>query len=478
MAPKRAVRAVTYSRISETDAPDDEHGVQNQADAAEKLVAERDWELVARYIDNDVRASKGKKSDAQYHLMMAAASRREFENVVVFQTSRLWRNRRERADGIETLRQAAVSVIAVKGPSLDMSHAYGRAMAGLLGEFDTLEAEVKAERQQLANAAAAKAGQRFKGGPRPFGYEADHVTVVPAEVVAVRLAADQLLGGCTIATVCRMWDGLELSPPQGAGQWRPNSVKKILRNPRIAGLSVYRGEIVGTGNWTPLLPEATWRAIVALLDDPGRRNPAGARTLLGGVARCRCGNVVSANLSGSGARIYRCQPYTRGDRPGPHVSMRLAAADDYVERVIAERLSRPDLAELLTPPARADTAELRAEAAGIRASLDRDAVDELRGVLTRSQLAARTEYGRKRLAEIDASLAEVGQMSVLAPFAAVQSARDAGARRKLAGDVWAGLDLSRQHAVIQALCTVTLLPSRPGPQDFDPGTVRIDWATS
>ena len=70
--------------------------------------------------------------------------------------------------GIKILQAADISVIATKGPSLDMSTAYGRAMAGLLGEFDTLEVEVKAERQQLAYAAQRDAGIRH-GGPRHFG---------------------------------------------------------------------------------------------------------------------------------------------------------------------------------------------------------------------------------------------------------------------------------------------------------------------
>ena len=85
------------------------------------------------------------------------------------------------------MQAAGVSVIATKGPSLDMSTAYGRAMAGLLGEFDTMEVEVKAERQQLAYAAQRDAGIRH-GGPPPFGSTA-------AERDAIRWAADALIGG-------------------------------------------------------------------------------------------------------------------------------------------------------------------------------------------------------------------------------------------------------------------------------------------
>jgi hypothetical protein len=53
----------------------------------------------------------------------------------------------------------------------------------------------------------------------------------------------------------REWTGLELTPPQrdrrGTTRWNRASIRSILLNPRIAGLSVYHGEIVGQGTWEP-----------------------------------------------------------------------------------------------------------------------------------------------------------------------------------------------------------------------------------
>ena len=67
--------------------------------------------------------------------------------------------------------------------------------------------------------------------------------------------------------------------------------------PRNAGLSVYRGEVVGSARWPAILAEDTWRGVVAVLDDPGRRTTPGRppRWLLSGLAVCGvCGaRVVS-----------------------------------------------------------------------------------------------------------------------------------------------------------------------------------------
>jgi DNA invertase Pin-like site-specific DNA recombinase len=46
-------------------------------------------------------------------------------------------------------------VTLVKGADLDLSSAAGRAVAGLMGEFDTTESEIKAER--VASAALQRA---------------------------------------------------------------------------------------------------------------------------------------------------------------------------------------------------------------------------------------------------------------------------------------------------------------------------------
>ena len=74
----------------------------------------------------------------------------------------------------------------------------------------------------------------------------------------------------------------------------------ILLNPRIAGLSAYHGQIVGQGR-EPLVAEETWRAVRIL--STRRKPPRGVKTLLGGLARCPCGNVVTGMPSHTG--IYR-----------------------------------------------------------------------------------------------------------------------------------------------------------------------------
>jgi len=474
-------RAVVYARISHDDA-EDQHGVNNQEKEAVKYATDRGWPIVRRFVDNDISASNGKFRE-QYEALMAAAARREFDAIVVFHTSRLWRNRKERAHAIDVLKDAAVSVVAVKGPSLDMSTAYGRGMAGLLGEFDSMEVEVKAERQKLANQSAAKNGHRWVTCHRPFGYRVEMVpdrtrrsgyrrvfVIEPAEADAIRWAAGALLGGSTVASVVREWEARGLKPVQGAEHWRSSSVRKILGNPRLAGLAWYLGEAVtlddgAEPDWPAILDESVWRAVHQLLDDPARKPPRGVRTLLGGLARCRCGNIALATGNGSGQHIYRCSPPTRDGKEGPHATVRLEPADEFVETAILARLARPDIADLLQPPAHVDAVALRAEATAIRQNLDALAADAITAGYTRSMLTAATQRAKSRLDEIAAELAQSAEASVLAPFVAGQKA----------AEVWAGLELARKRAVIGTLCKIKLKRAERRGGPFDSEQVVINW---
>ena len=90
---------------------------------------------------------------------------------------------------------------------------------------------------------------------------------------------------------------------------------------------------------------------------PGRpgphKPPRGVRTLLGGLARCPCGNVVTGMPSHTGHHIYRCAPATRNQRyAGGHVARQAAVVEDFIERTVVARLSRADAADLVAAPER------------------------------------------------------------------------------------------------------------------------------
>ncbi len=467
---QETIRAAAYQRIS-FDKAGDEHGVANQLADQNRVAEARGYEIVLTESDNDISALTGKHRPG-YERIMAAAKRGEIDVILVFQTSRFWRNRRERAEGIEILRKAGVSLIATKGPSLDMSTAYGRAMAGLLGEFDTMESEVKAERQQLANREAAEAGKARKGMPRPFGWKADRITREPAEAEAVADGCRAIVAGGTVAGVTRDWNRRGLRSHQAPfgpipeNAWSRSAVRQILMNPRNAGIAVYRGTEVGQGEWEPVVPEATWRAMAQILGSKERKPTQGVRSLLGGIGLCWCGNYVTASHSAHGLPSYRCNQESRRNRSGVHVAVKSEQVDEAIGRLVVARLSMADAADLIAPAAKGDVSALRDEAMGIRDRLARLGSLFALGQIDEADLTGGRAKGEARLAEIEAQLADLGRESVLAPLVAAQDVAAA----------WEALGTDRKRAVVDALMVVTLHPSGRGARVFNPDKViSVEW---
>jgi hypothetical protein len=159
-----------------------------------------------------------------------------------------------------------------------------------------------------------------------------------------------------------------------------------------------------------------------------------------------------------GYRVYRCPECSHQRRADP--------IDEFVSAVIVARLRRPDLADLLAQDA-PDVQPLKERAAALRARLDVLADDYADGKLTGRQVERANGKITGELEAVGRQLAEAGRASALAGLLA---APDPGA-------AWLAADVGIRGQVLDTLATVTILPVRSGPRDFDPDSVRIDWRT-
>jgi site-specific DNA recombinase len=469
------IRRLIYVRIS-MDKKHDEHGVANQLAKLEQKANARGWTVVYRLSDNDIGVTrkdptKPGKYRPGYEEAMRLVDAGAVDAVLCFKWDRFIREPLDLEYLIPRFDKAGVRFAEVEG-TIDLGTDSGRLAARILIAVAKAEQERKAERQKLANEQAAINGKRFTGCPRPFGYQEDHVTAHPAEGPAVAEACAAVLGGGTISGVLREWTAAGLVPPQqaqrGTATWDRASIRTILLNPRIAGLSAYHGEIVGHGQWEPLVSEETWRAVRGILEDPTRKPPRGVRTLLGGMALCPCENVVTGMPNHRTYRIYRCTPATRNRAwTGGHVARQAEPVEEFIEKLVVARLSRSDAADLVSAEeAGVDVAALREEAAAIRANLEELAGDCALGRISRAQMLKATEKGNARLEEIGTELDHASRENVLAPLVAAENA----------AAMWDGLDISRKRAVIKTLMSVTLhSPGRGARGPFDPATVEVAW---
>jgi DNA invertase Pin-like site-specific DNA recombinase len=461
-------RAAIYTRISQ-DREGAGLGVERQEADCRALAERLGWTIVAVHSDNDLSAYSGKPRPG-YLALLADLRAGVADAVICWHTDRLHRRPVELEDYIAVCEPRGVPTQTVKAGPIDLATPAGRMVARQLGAVGRYEVEHQIERQVAARLQAATAG-RWTGGRRPYGYQADGVTVDQAEAGIVQWAAAQVLAGRAITAIVADLNRQGSTTSTGR-PWKATELRRVLVRPRNAGLMVHRGQVVGAAGWPPIMDEATWRGVCAVLSDPRRRTNTGVarRWLLSGLALCGvCGEPVRSFSAGTRRGQATKPVYTC--RTGKHVVRDAAACDRFVTQVILERLGRPDARELLTPDQRTDTAELH-----LRDSALAERLVELGrlygdGTIDAPQLQAATASIRTQRERITAELAAASRGSVLAGVA------DAADPAK----VWAGLDLSRRRAIVDTLATVTILPGRKGRRPgwqvgesyFDPATVQV-----
>ncbi len=463
---------MVYSRISR-DREGGGLGVDRQRDDCLELAERLGWQVVGHHSDNDLSAYSGKPRPG-YQALLADLQHQQADAVLVWHTDRLHRRPTELEDYITICDKYGVITQTVKAGPLDLATPSGRMVARQLGVVARYEVEHAIERMQRAKLQAATSG-RWKGGRRPFAYEADGVTVRENEASEIRRATRDLLAGMSLRALAADWNRRGVTTSTG-GQWAPSEVRKVLARPRNAGLMEHNGEIMGKAEWPAIVVEDTWRAVRAMVSDESRRTTTGnARRWLGGqLYRCgACGGPLRATSAGTGGRrgnlpVYRCEA-------GGHVVRNCAQLDAFATAVLLERLSRPDAVDLGRPTSTIDTCALHTERLAVQARLDELVDLHLAGAITGSQLQRGTATARAQLDRLDQQLAAAVTATALDGVAGPQVA-----------EVWPTLDLSRQRAILDIVMTVTVHRGRrgrppgwrPGEPYFDPRGVEVTWRQS
>lgn len=319
---------------------------------------------------------------------------------------------------------------------------------------------------RLRNAEAGKSG----GGARPYGFEPGGMVIRPEEAEVIRWMAGEVLSesfgrpdGPSLRGIARHLRERG-TPAAGGGQWSSKVVGQVLSKARNAGIITYYGEEMSRLEGDPILHEDIWRAVVAKLNDPARRSGRGPATrfLGSGLYLCICGSVVEIHAGTVKDRAYRCA--RKGGTGSQHIRRNVALLDDRIGRLICERLSQPDAADLVVarPSAAVDVKALRAQVAAQREKLEELARDYADDLITREQRNAGTEKARSKLADAEAQLGAVTERS---PLSELIRADDVDA-------AWRELSVGARRTVLDALMTVTI---RPATRPLDPTAVHVQW---
>jgi site-specific DNA recombinase len=121
--------------------------------------------------------------------------------VVVYHADRLHRHPRELEDFIDPCQRTTTKLATVSG-DVDLSTHEGQLIARIQGAVARKESDDKSRRIRRKHEELAAAGKVSGGGSRPFGYEADKLTVRPEEAEMIRECARRALAGDSLRSIC------------------------------------------------------------------------------------------------------------------------------------------------------------------------------------------------------------------------------------------------------------------------------------
>ncbi|MGS2615165.1 recombinase family protein [Micromonospora sp. LZ34] len=485
-----------YARISE-DELGLEKGVTRQLRECREASDKDGAQIAGEFSDNDVSALKAAPREGYDQLLAAVSAPNPLgmqPRIRCVHTSRLWRNRAERAAGIDLGGRLGLIIKPINGPELDLRTAQGRMMAGIAGEVDTGESETKAERVVSAARERAEEGRAnaavLYGWQRVYEYDSrgkvvgfrDEEHIEQANVV--REIVDRLLAGDTLKGVTDDLNARGIPAPRAGdrrkhrakGQdengtlWGKTSVKKVAIRPANIGLRIYhRGrpdEQLLPAAWPRIVDPDKHDRVVALLTDPSRtvERPASRQHLLTwGIGECgTCGAHLRVALKGNTkwgkkSRLYMCE--ARGC-----VGRNEETVDRFVDAHMVALLSRPDVIGLLSGSA-GKQAEYLGKAEALRARLAAAAVAFAEGDMTKEQVRI---INAKLKPQIEAAEAEAKRHQVSPHLSLVVQSVGEQAKAR-----WESYSIPQKRAIMEAFgVRVVIDKQRRGP-GFDPTSVRF-----
>lgn len=462
--------AAIYCRISD-DRDGSAAGVRRQEADCRALAERRGWPVAAIYVDNDVSAYSARRRPA-YRQMLEALKDGTVDAVVVWHLDRLHRRPMELEEFFEICDAAGVKDLASVTGDVDLSTHDGRFMARILGAVARKESDDKSRRTKRKHLELAEAGAAVGSG-RPFGYEADRVTVRASEAELVREATTRVLAGESIRGICTDWNSRGMVRPSGS-IWRQTTLRRILLSHRIAGNRSLGagGPVVSKAQWPAIIDPATHERLRAVLLDRARIGGFTARRyLLSGFLVCgRCGVRLIAQPRADRRRSYTC---SSGPMRGGCGGMRVVAEplEEFVVDLVIARMDTEVFARVLVE-----------EIGGFDEDIVMAGIAAAEGKLAElAQMWAANEITRGEWA------AARGDLERIVGEARHQLARNEESRSHAAWvgqgaqlrTAWAGMSLEVQRSVIASVVdSVAIGPAQRGRNWFDPDRVTVTWAAN
>lgn len=330
-----------YCRISK----DTEHtgkATERQEEACRELAEREGLEVTRVFVDDDLSAYNSKVKRPAFEDMLKRIGRGETDGIICWHLDRLYRRTVDLERLVQIIERNKIDIRTVKAGLIDLSTPTGRMNARIVATMATYEVEHAIERQLASEQQRAAEGV-FRGGNMPLGYMSGgtgKLAINQEEAAIVRELARRVLDGESLLSISGDMQARGVKARNG-GRLATASIRGLLLNPTIAGISHRHGKYVGEGQWEAIISKEDHFALRDLLNDPSRRTNQGRERRWQGAGVYECGKCGTALRARKNKRTgYKIQVYAC---PAKNcVTVDQEDTDEAVSELIIAYLSRPE----------------------------------------------------------------------------------------------------------------------------------------
>lgn len=333
---------VLYLRYS--SANQTEQSIEGQDRVCSEFCKRQGYEIVGRYIDRALSASKETEKRVEFQRMIKDSERGRFQGVVVYKLDRFARNRYDSATYKARLKKNGVRVIsATEGITDNPEGVLLESVLEGMAEFYSKELAQKVTRGMRESALKGN----VCGGTTPLGYKVEGKKLVIDEPAAeiVREAFNLYAEGRPVHEICKLFNQKGYRTSRGA-EFNKNSFKTIFTNERYTGVYTY-GDIKVEGGIPAIIDRDLFETVSQRIEK-NKKAPARSKGnvdyLLTQKLFCgHCGAMMvgesGRSATGNTYHYYKCVSQKRG-----RTCEKKPLRKDWIERVVAE-----DAISALTP---------------------------------------------------------------------------------------------------------------------------------
>lgn len=418
-----------YLRVS-FDGSGRERSLTEQSGDNRRAATGNGWPLGEPYRDNSRSASRyATRNREGYDQLISDLEHDRFDAqvLIIWESSRGSRRTGEWITLIELCEERNVKIfVTTHGRLYDPGN--GRDRKSLLEDAIDSEYEAYKIRDRVKRSAAANVAEGKPHGRVPFGYRRRYDPVTrrlvaqepdPDTAPLIRELFDKIAAGRSLHSIAREWDERGIRNAKGT-PYTPAHLRALAITSTYAGIREYRPASRGQrrqrqqqpvsvvkGTWEPLVSQETFLAVQSILNDPKRRTnrPGRGKYLLSMIAKCaQCGSPLAVRRERN-TDWYVCHSAKSC------VRCRRSDLDDHVTDAILLWLVSDEATQSLSVSGDLDRATVQAARDDV-AAIEAELLDLGRQVgagLLSATLAAQAEpLIRKRLAEAEKRLKEVG----------------------------------------------------------------------